>query len=77
MATHLTFYIGLLKPYHPAAAIDPSGSDQPSTEGGHSPSLPADPPSQEQGLGSSAQQDPLGGASWSSKVPTGAYSVRI
>ncbi|GMF38738.1 unnamed protein product [Phytophthora fragariaefolia] len=29
MATHPTFYVGLLKPYHPAAAIDPSGAAPP------------------------------------------------
>ncbi|GMF35785.1 unnamed protein product [Phytophthora fragariaefolia] len=62
MATHPTFYVGLLKPYHPAAAIDPSGSAPPSTDEGHSPSLPAVPPSQKPGLGWIAQQDPLGGA---------------
>ncbi|GMF39872.1 unnamed protein product [Phytophthora fragariaefolia] len=55
MVMHPTFYIGLLKPYHPAAAIAPSGSAPPSIDGGHSLSLPAVPPSQEQGLGSSAQ----------------------
>ncbi|GMF46169.1 unnamed protein product [Phytophthora fragariaefolia] len=62
MATHPTFYIGLLKPYHPAAAIYPSGSAPPSIDEGHSPSLPAAPPSQEPGLGRIAQQGPLGGA---------------
>ncbi|GMF31590.1 unnamed protein product [Phytophthora fragariaefolia] len=62
MATHPTFYVGLLKPYHPAVAIDPSGSDPSSIDGGHSPPLPAVPPSQEPGLGRSAQQDLLGGA---------------
>ncbi|GMF18915.1 unnamed protein product [Phytophthora fragariaefolia] len=62
MATHPTFYVGLLKPYHPAVAIDPSGSIPPSIDEGHSPSLPAAPPSQEPGLGRIAQQDPLGGA---------------
>ncbi|GMF61395.1 unnamed protein product [Phytophthora fragariaefolia] len=62
MATHPTFYVGLLKPYHPAAAIDPSGSAPPSIDEGHSPSLPAAHPSQEPGLGRIAQHDPLGGA---------------
>ncbi|GMF29871.1 unnamed protein product [Phytophthora fragariaefolia] len=62
MATDPTFYVGLLKPYHPAAAIDPSGSGPSSIDGGHSPPLPAVPPSQEPVLGRSAQQDPLGGA---------------
>ncbi|GMF61249.1 unnamed protein product [Phytophthora fragariaefolia] len=62
MATYPTFYVGLLKPYYPAAATDPSGSDPPSTDEGHSPPLPAVPPSQGPGLGRSAQQDPLGGA---------------
>ncbi|GMF21238.1 unnamed protein product [Phytophthora fragariaefolia] len=62
MATHPTFYVGLHKPYHPAVAIDPSGSDLPSTDEGHFPPLPAVPPSQESGLGRSAQRDPLGGA---------------
>ncbi|GMF19441.1 unnamed protein product [Phytophthora fragariaefolia] len=62
MATHPTFYVGLLKPYHPVAAIDPSGSDPSSIDGGHSPPLPAAPPSQEPRLGRIAQQDPLGGA---------------
>ncbi|GMF28540.1 unnamed protein product [Phytophthora fragariaefolia] len=62
MATHPTFYVGQLKPYHPAAAIDPSGSAPSSIGGGHSPSLPAVPPSHEPGLGRIAQQDPLGGS---------------
>ncbi|GMF42268.1 unnamed protein product [Phytophthora fragariaefolia] len=62
MATHPTFYVGLLKPYHPAVAIDPSGSAPPSIDEEHLPSLPAAPPSQEPGLGRIAQQDPLGGA---------------
>ncbi|GMF51454.1 unnamed protein product [Phytophthora fragariaefolia] len=62
MATHPTFYVGLLKPYYPAAAIDPSGSAPSSSDEGHSPSLPAVPPSQEPRLGRIAQQDPLGGA---------------
>ncbi|GMF24202.1 unnamed protein product [Phytophthora fragariaefolia] len=62
MATHPTFYVGLLKPYHPAAAIDPSGSAPPSIDEGHSPSLPAAPLSQEPGRGRIAQHDPLGGA---------------
>ncbi|GMF29445.1 unnamed protein product [Phytophthora fragariaefolia] len=53
MATHPTFYVGLLKPYHPAAAIDPSGYTPPSIDEGLSPSLPAVPPSQEPGLGGS------------------------
>ncbi|GMF46185.1 unnamed protein product [Phytophthora fragariaefolia] len=61
MATHPTFYVGLLKPYHPAAAIDPSGSALPSIDEGHSPPLPAAPPSQEPALGRIAQRDPLGG----------------
>ncbi|GMG15769.1 unnamed protein product [Phytophthora fragariaefolia] len=61
MGTHPTFYVGLLKPYHPAAAIDASGSDPPSTDGGHSLSLPAISPLQEPGLGLRAQQDTLGG----------------
>ncbi|GMF37375.1 unnamed protein product [Phytophthora fragariaefolia] len=61
MATHPAFYVGLLKPYYPAAETNTSVSDPPSTDGGHSPSLPAVPPSQEPGLGRSAQQDPLGG----------------
>ncbi|GMF18263.1 unnamed protein product [Phytophthora fragariaefolia] len=62
MATHPTLYVRLFKPYHPAAAIDPSGSAPPSIDEGHSPSLPAVPPSQETGLGRIAQHDPLGGA---------------
>ncbi|GMF39899.1 unnamed protein product [Phytophthora fragariaefolia] len=62
MATHPTFYVGLLKPYHPVAAIDPSGSAPPSNDEVHSPSLPAVPPPQEPGPGRIAQQDPLGGA---------------
>ncbi|GMF40025.1 unnamed protein product [Phytophthora fragariaefolia] len=62
MATHPTFYVGLLKPYHSAAAIDPSGSAPPSIDEGHSPSLPAAPPSHEPGLGRIAQHGPLGGA---------------
>ncbi|GMF25309.1 unnamed protein product [Phytophthora fragariaefolia] len=62
MATHPTFYVGLLKPYHPAAAIDPSGSVPSSSDKGHSPPLPAAPPLQEPGLRRSALQDPLGGA---------------
>ncbi|GMF31302.1 unnamed protein product [Phytophthora fragariaefolia] len=62
MATHPTFYVGLLKPYHPAAAISPSGSAPPSIDEGHSPSLPAAPPSQEPGMGRIAQHGPLGGA---------------
>ncbi|GMF38579.1 unnamed protein product [Phytophthora fragariaefolia] len=62
MATHPTFYVGLLKPYRLAAAIDPSGSAPPSIAEGHSPSLAAAPPSQEPGLGRIAQQDPRGGA---------------
>ncbi|GMF33557.1 unnamed protein product [Phytophthora fragariaefolia] len=62
MATHPTFYVGLLKPYHPAAAIAPSGSAPPSIDEGLSPSLPAVPPSQEPGLGRIEQHDPLGGA---------------
>ncbi|GMF25328.1 unnamed protein product [Phytophthora fragariaefolia] len=61
MATHPTFYVGPLKPYHPAAAIDPSGSTPPSIDEGHSPSLPAAPLSQEPGLGRIAQHGPLGG----------------
>ncbi|GMF23064.1 unnamed protein product [Phytophthora fragariaefolia] len=60
VATHPTFYVG--KPYHPAAAIDPSGSAPPSIDEGYSPSLPAAPLSQEPGLGRIAQHDPLGGA---------------
>ncbi|GMF62032.1 unnamed protein product [Phytophthora fragariaefolia] len=62
MVTHPTFYVGLLKPYHPAAAIDPSGSAPPSIDEGHSASLPAAPLSQEPGLGRIAQHGPLGGA---------------
>ncbi|GMF42876.1 unnamed protein product [Phytophthora fragariaefolia] len=62
MATHPAFYVGLFKPYYPAAVTDPVGSDLPSTDEGHSPPLPAVPPSQEQRLGRSAQRDPLGGA---------------
>ncbi|GMF47109.1 unnamed protein product [Phytophthora fragariaefolia] len=62
MATQPTFYVGLLKPYHPAAAIDPSGHAPPSIDEGHSPSLPAAPLSQEPGLGRIAQHGPLGGA---------------
>ncbi|GMF25516.1 unnamed protein product [Phytophthora fragariaefolia] len=58
MATHPPFCVGLLKPYHPAAAIDTSGSTPPSIDEWHSPSLP---PPQEPGLGRIAQQDPLGG----------------
>ncbi|GMF23620.1 unnamed protein product [Phytophthora fragariaefolia] len=46
MTTHPTVYVGLLKPYHPALSIDPSGSAEPSTDGGHSPPRPASPPSQ-------------------------------
>ncbi|GMF53771.1 unnamed protein product [Phytophthora fragariaefolia] len=34
MATHPTFYVGLLKPYHPAAAINPSGAVPPSIDEG-------------------------------------------
>ncbi|GMF48441.1 unnamed protein product [Phytophthora fragariaefolia] len=60
MATHPTFYVGLLKPYHPAAAIDLSGSVSPSIDEGHSPSLPAAPLSQEPGLWRIAQHGPLG-----------------
>ncbi|GMF46726.1 unnamed protein product [Phytophthora fragariaefolia] len=62
MATHPTFYVGLHKPYHPAASVDPSGSTPPNIDEGHSASLPADHPSQEPGLGRIAQHDPLGGA---------------
>ncbi|GMF14605.1 unnamed protein product [Phytophthora fragariaefolia] len=62
MAMHPTFYVGLLKPHHPSAAIDPSGSDLSSIDRGHSPPLPAVSPSQELGLARSAQQNPLGGA---------------
>ncbi|GMF50580.1 unnamed protein product [Phytophthora fragariaefolia] len=62
MATHPTFYVVLLKPYRPAAAIDPSGSAAPSIDEGHSPSLRAAPLSQEPGLGQIAQHGPLGGA---------------
>ncbi|GMF59202.1 unnamed protein product [Phytophthora fragariaefolia] len=63
MATHPTFYVGLLKPNHPAAAIDPSGAAPPSIAEGHSPSLPAAPLSPEPGLGRIAQHGPLGGVS--------------
>ncbi|GMF41711.1 unnamed protein product [Phytophthora fragariaefolia] len=62
MVTHPTIYVGLLKAYHPAAAIDPSGSAPPSIDEGHSPSLPAAPLSQVPGLGRIAQSGPLGGA---------------
>ncbi|GMF16585.1 unnamed protein product [Phytophthora fragariaefolia] len=62
MAAHPMFYVGLLKPYHLAALIEPSSSIQPSTDGGHLPLPPAVPPSREPGLGSRVQQDPLGGA---------------
>ncbi|GMF44421.1 unnamed protein product [Phytophthora fragariaefolia] len=61
MATHPTFYVGLLKPYHPAAAIDPSGAAPPSIDEGHSSSLPAAPLSPEPRLGRIAQHGPLGG----------------
>ncbi|GMF50665.1 unnamed protein product [Phytophthora fragariaefolia] len=61
MATHPTFYVGLLKPYHPAAAIDPSGPAPQRIDEGHSPSLPATPLSPESGLGRIAQLGPLGG----------------
>ncbi|GMF60055.1 unnamed protein product [Phytophthora fragariaefolia] len=54
MATHPTFYIGLLKPYHPAAASAP-----PSIDEEHSPSLPAAPLSPEPGR--IAQHGPLAG----------------
>ncbi|GMF62398.1 unnamed protein product [Phytophthora fragariaefolia] len=60
MATHPTFYVGLLKSYHPAA-IDPSGAATQSIDEGHSPSLPATPLSPEPGLGRIAQHGPLGG----------------
>ncbi|GMF45114.1 unnamed protein product [Phytophthora fragariaefolia] len=70
MSTHPTFYVGLLKPYHPAAAIDPSGSAPPSIDKGHSPSFPAAPVSQEPGLGRIAERSALRRASRSSKVPT-------
>ncbi|GMF49667.1 unnamed protein product [Phytophthora fragariaefolia] len=60
MTTHPTFYVGLLKPYHPAAAIDPSRSAPPSIDQGHSPSLPAAPLSQEPGR--IAQHSPFAGA---------------
>ncbi|GMF43471.1 unnamed protein product [Phytophthora fragariaefolia] len=62
MVTHPTFYVGLLKPYHPGAANNPSGSDPSSIHGGDLPPLPTVPHSKEPGLGRSAQQDPLGGA---------------
>ncbi|GMF15157.1 unnamed protein product [Phytophthora fragariaefolia] len=62
MATHPTFYVVLVRPYHPAASIGPSGSDPASTDGGHSPSPPVVPPTHEPGLEPSAQQYPLGGA---------------
>ncbi|GMF21472.1 unnamed protein product [Phytophthora fragariaefolia] len=62
MVTHPAFYVGLLKPYHPAAAIDPLGPDPPSTDEGYSLSLPGVLPLQEPGLETSAQQDSLGGA---------------
>ncbi|GMF33060.1 unnamed protein product [Phytophthora fragariaefolia] len=61
MTTHPTFYVGLLKPYHPAAATDPSGAAPPSIDEGHSPSLPAAPLSPEPGLGRIARHGPLGG----------------
>ncbi|GMF61198.1 unnamed protein product [Phytophthora fragariaefolia] len=61
MATHPTFYVGLLKPYHPAAAIDPSGAAPPSIDEGHSPSLPATPLSPKTGLGRIALHGPRGG----------------
>ncbi|GMF14505.1 unnamed protein product [Phytophthora fragariaefolia] len=46
MATNPTFHVGLLKPYHPAAAIDPSSSDPSRIDGGYLTPLPTVPPSQ-------------------------------
>ncbi|KAE9160890.1 hypothetical protein PF004_g31016 [Phytophthora fragariae] len=78
MATHPTFYVGLLKPYHPAGAVDleePTGSQS---------SAERRSPSSEQALPREAEQDPEPEqeheplrASWDSKLPTRSYSVRI
>ncbi|GMF36746.1 unnamed protein product [Phytophthora fragariaefolia] len=49
LATHPTFYVGLLKAYHPAEAIEPSDADPSSIDRGHLPPLPTVSPSQEPG----------------------------
>ncbi|GMG16297.1 unnamed protein product [Phytophthora fragariaefolia] len=70
MATHPTFYVGLLKPYHSAAAINPLGAAPPSIDEGHSPSLPAAPLSLEPGWGDRETWPAWQRGSRFSKVPT-------
>ncbi|GMF26799.1 unnamed protein product [Phytophthora fragariaefolia] len=63
MATHPTFYVGLLKPYHPVGAADPEGpTASPSTDGRRPPSpertVPREPGQERE---SERQLEPLRG----------------
>ncbi|GMF45654.1 unnamed protein product [Phytophthora fragariaefolia] len=74
MATHPTFYVGLLKPYHPAGAAEPEGSTaSPSTVGRRPPSpertVPREPGQERE---SERQLEPLRGVRLASpSVPPG------
>ncbi|KAE9314987.1 hypothetical protein PR003_g19102 [Phytophthora rubi] len=58
MATHPTFYVGLLKPYHPAGAEDPvEPAAAQSTAGRHSPTSERAPPT-EAGQDQEQEQEP-------------------